>query len=364
MKAKREKIIFVTLIICTILVLISSMSVMQMPKVSASTEDCNLGVVMINQDPYPAVPDSYVNVVFQVSGIGNSYCKGVKFRLVPKYPFSFDAGQDPGWKVVQGSTYIPTGMTDWNLPYKLRVDKDALDGNSSVDVYYGKFDNLSADLAYNSIIKSFDIVIEDSRTSFDGVLQEASGSSISIAIANTGKYTANSMIVRIPEQENFRVSGTNGQMVGNLNSGDYTIVGFTVTQIPNVQRVPGTNSSLNRNSLNSDLKVQIDYTDGIGERRTSTLEIPVQGSILTNSTASFPNGFGSRRQSTGTSIFSKWYFWVIVVVVVLVGLGFLNKYKKRIKNAVNKGKQKSNEKKDKEDSPEPDWVKKERERKK
>ncbi len=150
------------------------------------------------------------------------------------------------------------------------------------------------------------------------------------------------------------MSGTNGQMVGNLESGDYTIVGFTITQ--NMQKTPGNfqrNSTTNTQpSVNNTLKVQIDYTDGIGERRTSILELPLAiTSFSTNSTTSFPSKFGARTQNS--SVFSKWYFWVIIVVLLLLAYGFYNKYKKRIKNFFNKSKQKPNE-----DSSEPDWIKK------
>ena len=89
-----------------------------------------------------------------------------------------------------------------------------------------------------------DIDVADAQTNFDLVVQDSTSSEVSLAIANVGKNTANSMIVRIPEQNGFRVTGTNGQMVGNLDSGDYTIASFSL-------------AAIGRNSEN--LTVQIDY---------------------------------------------------------------------------------------------------------
>jgi len=338
--------------ILILFLLIFSVSLAYSAIATDTSSSCLLNASIVSQDPVPAVPGEYVKITFQLAGVDNSNCDGAKFGLMPEYPFSLDDNESI--RLLDSYIYAPGNPEVWTIPYKIRVADDAISGENELKVrYYGGHSNDW----YTYLTKIFNISIEDSRTSFDAVIQETSGSEVSIAIANTGKYTANSMIVRIPEQENFGVSGTNGQMVGNLESGDYTIVGFTIT--PNIQRSQGTTNIPTRNvtgqpSTNQNtLKVQIDYTDGIGERRTSILELPLAiTSFLTNSTSgSFSNRFGARTQNS--SIFSKWYFWVIIVVLLLLVYGFYNKYKKRIKNFFNKSKQKPNE-----DSSEPDWIKK------
>jgi hypothetical protein len=348
----------------TVFILIFSLagilSMLTLVSAETSGNSCSLTVSLLSQDPYPAVPGGYVNVVFQISGTENANCNGAKFKLVPSYPFSLD-DNNTDWKILSGSTYTPYYQNYWNIPYKLRIDKGALDGNATLEVYYNSLSSPNANPETSYASQKFDITIKDSRTAFDAVIQDSSSSEVSIAIANIGKYAANSMIVRIPQQENFRVSGTNGQMVGNLESGDYTIVGFTIIQ--NMQRTQGATGT---NSMDqNNLTVQVDYTDGIGERRTSILEIPFAGtSFSTNSTTTtgtFPNGFGARRQTT--SVFSQWYFWVIIVLVLLLGFGFYNKYKTRIKNHFAKIKDKSKSSNKEKDSETPDWVKKEKAKK-
>jgi hypothetical protein len=318
---------------------------------------CPLNVSIASQDPSPAVPGEYVKIIFQISGINNSNCDGAKFGLMPEYPFSLDNNES--MRILESYLYAPGNREVWTLTYKIRVDENAVSGDTDLKVRYaGGHHNV-----WNSYsTKIFTIGVQDSRTSFDAVIQETSGSEVSIAIANTGKYTANSMIARIPEQENFQVSGTNGQMVGNLESGDYTIVSFAITQ--NIQRNAGAMNRTGQNlpTADNNLKVQIDYTDGIGERRTSILEIPLQiNSFSTNSTVgAFPAGFGARRQAN-SSIFSKWYTWVIIAFLLLLGFGFYNKYKTRIKNFFRRLKDKSEKKSHEEKSSEtPEWVKKEK----
>jgi len=319
-------------------------------------EHCVLNVNLIEQDPYPAVPGEYVKLVFQVSGVDNSNCNGTKFGLIPEYPFSLDNNET--MRSLASYAYLPNQNVVWTIPYKVRVDKDAVNGDNEIKVRYNEGN--SAD--WNAYItETFNISVEDSRTSFDAVVQEISGSDISIAIANIGKYTANSMVVRIPEQENFGVSGTNGQMVGNLASGDYTIVSFTLTSkstlIPNTQRTPGAAAS---KTNNTDLKVQVDYTDGIGERRNSVLELPLKGSSFAGNSTAAANLSGFQRRQSNNNVVSKWYFWVAIAVVL--GLGIY--YYKKTSGAFHNPKNKSREQRANEISNEPDWIKKDRSKEK
>jgi hypothetical protein len=316
---------------------------------------CNLEVSLINQDPYPTAPNSYVNIVFQVSGVQNQECDGARFELIPAYPFSLD--ENNSLKILQGATYVSENKNEWMIPYKLRVDKDALDGNNSIEVRYN-YGKSNPDSYY---IKKFNIEIKDSRTAFDAVIQETSGNDVSIAIANTGKYTANSVVVRIPEQEFFMVSGTDGQMVGNLESGDYTIVGFSISpkMHTNFQNVSKGNFRNDTSGFQTKLNFDIYYTDNLGERRIVNMELPLN--LAGNFSLQGGNFVGIRRNENtqnNSSFWSKWYVWMIVLIVALLGYGFYNKYQRRIKALISH----------KKDSSEkiPDWVRnaKEKEKKK
>jgi len=318
--------------------------------VSAKSDACNLKVSLINQDPYPAIPNSYVDIVFQVSGVQNPNCDGARFELIPAYPFSLD--ENDSMRVLNGATYTAENKNEWMISYKLRVDKDALDGNNSIEVHYthGKSD---PNVYYT---KKFDIKIRDSRTTFDAVIQEISGNDVSIAIANVGKYTANSVVVRIPEQEYFMASGTNGQMVGNLESGDYTIVSFNI--LPkgnNFRNITKGITPIPQDSKK--LKFDIYYTDNIGERRIVNMELPLN--LVGNFSLQGRNFAGMKKNAeSANSFWSKWYVWLILLIVLLLGYGFYNKYKRKIKTLVLHKKDFSEEI--------PDWVRnaKEKEKKK
>lgn len=287
---------------------------------------CELNVSLINQDPYPAIPDSYVNLVFQVSGVNNDVCNGAKIELLPSYPFSIDDNNN-SLRVLSGNTWIANSKNEWMVAYKVRIDKDALDGDSEIEVGFvsGRAD------AGSYIHKKFSVTIEDSRTNFDAVIQEVSGSAVSIAIANAGKNTANSVVVRIPDQEYFATTGTNGQMVGNLKSGDYTIVSFEVSKV-GAQRVPQQNNNSNPNfaqqqaNQESPLKFDIYYTDSLGIRRAVNMELPVKMSSTNSSMAAFFSG--NRQGLRNNSLLSNQYIIVPVILVIIVIVAFVI-YKKR-----------------------------------
>jgi hypothetical protein len=77
------------------------------------------------------------------------------------------------------------------------------------------------------------------------------------------------VIVRIPNQPNFRVNGTSATIIGNLNAGDYTLATFQIFSTrtsnisSNISNVPPSISS-----GPSNLTVEISYTDTLGIRRT------------------------------------------------------------------------------------------------
>jgi len=211
------------------------------------------------------------------------------------------------------------------LEYKVRVDSDAVEGDNSIELKY-KLDGSSS-----WVSKEFQIYVSNAQTKFDGVIQDIEGNSISLALANTGKNIANSVIVKLPEQENFASVGTSGQMVGNLENGDYTIVSFEIKSLKK-----GTNNII----------FQIDYTDEIDERRSVYLEIPLDLSsgitIPTELPADFPKQ-GMQNKSTSSGYTT--YIWIGLVLLVSF---VLYKNRKKLKEHLSKKKKIIET---------PDWVK-------
>jgi len=343
--------LFISISIVFILMFVSIGSV------NAESNSCNPGIKLINQDPNPAIPDSYVKVLFEITGLGNCN-KGYAVKLNPEYPFSLDSNSSDVF-TIEGNPYAPGYKNTWMIPYQIRIASDALEGDYSLKLdYHEGSDKFFVDYTE----KEFNITILDSRTKFDAVIQEISGSDVSIAIANIGKYAANSVVVRIPEQESFSVSGTDGQMVGNLESGDYTIVGFSVSPKGTFSRnVSRTNTQTNSQQPSSnELKFDIYYTDNIGERRIVNMELPLN---MGNSSMIGAGNFAGRGTTRTSSSWSNWYT-LIIILVVLAGAYFIyRRYPKQTKDFLNKIKSKTKKGAKKEESivqdihKVPDWVK-------
>jgi len=291
---------------------------------AASNTACNIGVSIINQDPYPAIPGSYVNVVFQVTGVENPNCVGTWFELVPNYPFSLDENAT-NRQSLAGGVFTPNYNNNWVIPYKVRVDDGAISGYYNLDVAYSAS---GSDGSYVQI--PFNISVQDSRTNFDSVIQQVSGSIVSIAIANTGKYDANSVIVKIPNQAYFTTVGTNGQIVGNLASGDYSLVSFDISPKMSRNQTGSRTNFTGFSGQQNNLDFSIDYTDALGFRQEVNMSLPL---LIASGNSTGIGNFSRTRTTTGSSIFSKWYFWIVVIIIILILYGV---YGQRIKERIKK----------------------------
>jgi len=261
----------------------------------------NIQVKQLKYEPYPVNPGEYFDLWIKAENVGEEPTENAVFELIPKYPFSLDAGEEALRE------YGQLGIKPVVLEYKVRVDEDAVEGTNEIELRY-KADADDSVWFY----ETFEIQVADAQTDFDLVVQEINENEVSIAIANIGKNVAYSVIVRVPEQESFKANGISGQMVGNLEDGDYTLVGFEIVK-----------------TARSDepLELQIDYTDNIGERRSLIKEVAF--SMGTNElpvTNTLPEGvtredFIARRRSmmqTQQAIYQKWWFWAIIIVFAFV----------------------------------------------
>lgn len=246
----------------------------------------SIQVEMLKYEPYATNPGEYFTLWFLVYK-GGSGKEDVSFELVESYPFSLDSNEDAfrAFSGVPGESIL--------LEYKVRVDEDAVEGDNQITLKYKLGTGVWSQ-------KDFDISVGEAQTEFDGVIQEIEGGSISLALANTGKNVANSVIVKIPSQDGFEAIGTSGQMVGNLDNGDYTIVGFNVKTI----------------DQSGMIKFQIDYTDNIDERRSVILELPLDLESRT-SIGELPGSVKMKGEVTdGTDIMT--YVWYSIGLFVLI----------------------------------------------
>lgn len=258
-----------------------------------SAEACDLQISMINQDPYPAIPGDYVKIVFQVDGIANPECGDVELELLEKYPITFDPEEEPRIKFTSG-IYRKDYSSFLTAPYKVRVDGNALDGDNLIEVQYQQ----GSSQGY--ITQQFSLNIDDTRSDFEIYVKnyDYNTNIITFEVLNIGESDVEALTMEIPQQENIEVKGANRNVIGDLDSNEYTTADF--------EAVP----------KNGEIRVDLIYTDTINVRRTLEKSISFESSYFQNRKVD--------EKSTPIQIY-------IIIGVVVIGLVyyFYKKNKKK-----------------------------------
>lgn len=185
------------------------------------------------------------------------------------------------------------------------------------------------------------------ETDFDVTFSESTSGTTSLSVANTGNNPALSVTVRVPNQQSYSVTGSTSSIIGNLDKGDYTIVSFQISSaaLGRMNRTAGqsqTPPDASQIAQNSNLKVQIDYTDTTGKRHTLEKSVPIQFRSADSASATGAYGnFNSSRQSSNQIM--NYLPYIIVAAIagvvcywkrdfVLSRLGKATKKKDKIKD--------------------------------
>lgn len=242
---------------------------------------CNLEATLLNQDPYPAVQGEYVDLVFQLSGVDGNNCGDITFELLEQYPVIFDPGQIK-LQTFSKIKYERDYSSEIQIPYKVRVDSDAIDGQNKIEV---KIQNKGDAL----ILKNFSLEVGDSRVDFEVNIKNYDYTSrlLSLEILNIGKSDIKALAIEIPKQETMGIKGSNRVIVGDLDSNEYTSADFEATP------------------SNGEFNIMLIYSDQINVRRTIEKKVSFDSSY-------FSGRIGDENKSS-----LKSYWWVILVVLVI-----------------------------------------------
>ena len=259
-----------------------------------SAVGCSLDASFVNQDPYPAVPSEEVKVVFQLSGVSNPICQSIMFEILPEYPFSLHPDAD-SVAMLPGGGKASDSSGVWLIPYTLRVDGNALDGESSIDVRY--IAN-SGGLWERFFAESFNITVEDTRTDFEVSIKDYNPTTqiITFEILNIGKSDVEALTAEVPLQKNIDIKGSRRNISGSLDSNDDTT--FTFEAIPR----------------EGEIKIVILYNDEINVRRQ------LEESVMFN-----PSDFQGRASQ------QKSYTGIIILVIIIVAVGGIWIWRRRVK---------------------------------
>lgn len=238
---------------------------------------CSPTVTLLSQDPYPAIPGDYTKLVFQVEGVENPICGTLEFDLVEDYPFSLDPGT-PNKVTTLAGGFNRDYDSLWLIPYKVRIDEAALDGDTKIEAIFKTADTQE--------ILSFNVNVEDSRTKFEVSIKDyiLSTNTLTFEILNTGENDVEAVTIELETQKNAKVKGSKRNIIGSLDSNEDTTFSFEAT--PN----------------EGPIKMKIYYTDGINERHLIEKEVTFE-----------PEYFSDRaRDKKSTSL------WIYVAAIAAI----------------------------------------------
>lgn len=261
--------------------------------ISLSSATCDLNVSLLNQDPYPAVPGDYVKLVFEISGLADSDCNDITFQLLGDYPLRFDPGET-GIRKFNRIDYIRDYESNILVPFKVRIDEDALDGTNPIEA------NIQSRGEIGKVTQTFNLEVEDVKADFEVYIKDYNyeTNELTIEVLNIEDVNIEALTIEIPKQEGIEVKGSNRIVVGDLDSNEYTSADFEAT--------------INEGNFN----VNLIYSDAINVRRSIQKTISFDSSYFTNR-ASDQGGVG-----TGTYI-------LIILVIGLIAYYSYKKYKKK-----------------------------------
>jgi len=296
-------------------------------------------------DKIVLIPGQEETLTFTINNVGSAPLRDLTFNWVNEDKIVLPVGSDN----TRYLKYLDVGESA-KFEYSVIADTNADSGLYELNLQLSYDDSLNNEIKQVNTLAGIYI---GGTTDFDIAFSESSDSEMSFTVANIGSNSATSVSIIIPQQDGWTVTGSNSMIIGNLNTGDYTVASFTLQQFANSNSGRTVNQNRDKNvspeeilsnikntETQNSLKMQIAYTDTRGNRETVEKEIVMntQSSMTGDSTSTSNNpsnmayGEGRFRKTNNNSFFStyKYYLLGFIVLILLISIGIINsKYKKQ-----------------------------------
>lgn len=274
---------------------------------------------IIHIDKVELLPGQVIPVTFTINNVGSAPLRDLTFSWSNEEEVILPVGSDDTKHI----KYLDVGESA-ELVYNVIASSSA-----SPDLY-----KLTLKLAYDDpltneakeVISSAGVYV-GGVTDFDVAYSGSSGGETSFSVSNIGSVPASSVTVSVPKQDNWRVAGSDSVIIGNLDSGDYTIASFSLQSARNFSPDLRVDRTLtNRNEL----QLLISYTDtrGTRQRVVKTLSVnPRSASAGTMAQSAYPG----RRIQTSSPSYTKYIFALVLLVLVYIAYKRYGKFAKKKK---------------------------------
>ena len=263
------------------------------------TTDCVIKVNLLNQDPYPAVPNEKLKVVFQIEGVSDPSCGLVKFTVIEEFPFSLLPDQSATISI-QSGTYS-RDFNDFVLaPFEFNVHSQAQDGDNELSTEHA----ISSGTSEVIFLNNFDINVNAAETDFEVSVKDYNVKTdiVTFEILNIGEKDAEALTIEIPRQDTIQIKGSNRNIVGSLDSNEDAT--FTYEATPK----------------DGEINLTIFYNDEANTRRS------IEKTVLYDSSY-----FKDRNRDKTNISLSTWFFIAILIlgIIIWIRIEIKKKHKKK-----------------------------------
>jgi hypothetical protein len=253
-------------------------------------------ITMINQIPDPAEPGKYVDIRFKFENNGSKVAEDLVAEILPQYPFSLD----PGTNAVKSLGSINPRQKGDNgviVKFRLRVDKDALEGQSEIKLRYKTSENIWITLPEFKVnIQPYDaILLLDKVKSSPEAITPGEKASIDITFKNIAEILLKKIRVKMKLGATplAPIGSTNEKAIEKIDKKEEAKIRFDLIAEPDaksgVYKVPveflyydNLGNSYNRNSTigliigsEPDLSVNIDSTTVYQKGKAGSVTIKI-----------------------------------------------------------------------------------------
>lgn len=246
-------------------------------------------------DPSSLKPGDKINMTFTITNKGSSPVANAIFTWTSSSNIILPLGSD-------NRVLIPVinPNANYKIPVEVSVSPLATPGVYPLSIALQYSDKSGANQTINSVAG----ISISGETDFDVFVQDSTAGSTTLAIANIGANTGQSVIVSISEQKNFAASGTSSSILGNLNAGDYTLATFQIAPT----------RTANVSAGRENLVVEISYTDALGVRRT------IQKNVMLSAAASAGNFSGMKNAQQRSATQTNGNAGLTYIIIGAVGI--------------------------------------------
>ena len=249
-------------IICMVILVSSVYAAKQ--STQSLTDNPQIAVTIINQEPDPAEPGRNFDVRFKFDNNGSGVARDIEVELLPEYPFFLDPGRE-ALRFIGTLQSRQRGDVGIIVKYKLRVDKEAVEGENELRIRYRlNGGNWIKPDEFIVNIRTHDAILSINSFSFNKkILEPGDTATLKVVIVNEADSSLKNIIA-------------------NLDTGDVPLIPFGTTNEVNVYKIdskdryilkfnflvdPETKSGVFR------IPLHITYSDDLGNKyfKNSTL---------------------------------------------------------------------------------------------